>query len=63
MRHANEEVIQDVVRTYEARHNVRLAALRVENRPLLWKNDQVEAAPTSSTELSIDTAEQNVTVP
>ena len=41
----DEDVIQDMVRMYEAHHNVRLAALRVENRPLLWKSAQVKAAP------------------
>ena len=55
MRRADKEVIRDIVRTYEARHNVRLAALRVENRPLLWNNAQVQAAPIEgSTELSVD---------
>ncbi len=42
---ADENVIRDMVRMYETRHNVRLAALRVENRPLLWKGAQVKAAP------------------
>jgi hypothetical protein len=42
---ADEEVVRDIVRMYETRHNVRLAALRVENRPLLWKSAQVESAP------------------
>jgi hypothetical protein len=42
---ADREVIQDMVRAYEARHNMRLAALRVENRPLMWNNAQVEAGP------------------
>jgi hypothetical protein len=46
VKHADKEVIQDVVRMYEARRNVRLAAIRVENRPLLWKTKQVEAVPT-----------------
>ena len=46
VKHADKEVIQDVVRMYEARRNVRLAAIRVENRPLLWKSKQVEAVPT-----------------
>jgi hypothetical protein len=45
VRGADEDVIRDMVRVYETRHNVHLAALRVENRPLLWKNAQVEAAP------------------
>ena len=42
---AEEDVIRDMVRIYETRHNVRLTALRVVNRPLLWKSAQVEAAP------------------
>jgi hypothetical protein len=42
----DEAVIRDMVRIYESRHNVRLATLRVENRPLLWKSTQVESAPT-----------------
>ena len=45
VRHARKEVIQDVVRMYEARHHVHLVALRVENRPLRWSNAEVEAAP------------------
>jgi len=45
VRRADEGIIRDMVRMYEIRHNVRLAALRVENRPLLWENAQVEAAP------------------
>jgi hypothetical protein len=43
---AEGAVIRDIARTYEARHNMRLAALRVENRPLLWRSTQVERAPT-----------------
>jgi len=42
----DKSVIQDIVRSYEARHHVRLAALRVENRPLLWNSTQVAAGPT-----------------
>jgi hypothetical protein len=42
---ADDAVIRDTVRAYEGRHNIRLAALRVENRPLLWKSAKVEAAP------------------
>jgi hypothetical protein len=42
---ADEDVIRNMVRMYETRHDVRLTALRVENRPLLWKSAQVEAAP------------------
>jgi hypothetical protein len=42
---ADGAVVRDTVQAYEARHNIRLAALRVENRPLLWKNAQVEAGP------------------
>ena len=54
VRHANKKVVQDVVRTYEARHKVRLVALRVEDRPLRWNNVEVQAAPIeSSTELSV----------
>jgi hypothetical protein len=45
VRRADEGIIRDMVRMYEIRHNVRLAALRVENRPLLWESAQVEAAP------------------
>jgi hypothetical protein len=41
----DEGVIRDMVQTYETRHNVHLEALRVENRPLLWKSAQVEPAP------------------
>jgi hypothetical protein len=41
----DEDVIRDMVRMYETRHNVRLAALRVENRPLLWKSTKVEGVP------------------
>jgi hypothetical protein len=41
----DEAVIRDMVQTYETRHNVHLEALRVENRPLLWKSAQVEPAP------------------
>jgi hypothetical protein len=42
---ADDAIIRDTVAAYEARHNMRLAALRVENRPLLWKSVQVKAAP------------------
>jgi hypothetical protein len=42
---ADEAVIRDIVRAYEARYNIHLTALRVENRPLLWKSTQVNAAP------------------
>jgi hypothetical protein len=42
----DEDVIRDVVRAYESRHNIRLAALRVENRPLLWSSTRVAAGPT-----------------
>jgi hypothetical protein len=42
---ADEAVIRDTVRAYEARYNIHLTALRVENRPLLWKSAQVNAAP------------------
>jgi hypothetical protein len=60
----DEEVIRDIVRTYETRHNVRLAALRVENRPLLWKNTQVEAAPIEILRTyPLDTAQHNPTIP
>jgi len=45
VRQADGQVISDVVRMYEARHNLHLAALRVENRPLLWKNDQLKPGP------------------
>lgn len=42
---ADEDIIRDMVRIYETRHNMRLAALRVENRLLLWKSAQAEPAP------------------
>jgi hypothetical protein len=42
---ADEDVIWDIVRMYETRHKVRLIAIRLENRPLVWKSAQVEAAP------------------
>jgi hypothetical protein len=42
---ADKDVIRDVIRTYEARHNVRLTAIRVEDRPLLWKAAEVAAGP------------------
>lgn len=41
----DKDIIRDMARAYEARHNIRLAAFRVENRPLLWKSAQVETAP------------------
>ena len=64
VRHANKEVVQDVVRTYEARHKVRLVALRVENRPLRWNNVEVQAAPTEVLRnYRLDTAEHSETVP
>lgn len=43
---ADQKVIRDIVRIYESRHNLRLAALRVEDRPLMWRNDRLEPAPT-----------------
>jgi hypothetical protein len=46
MRRGDEDVIWDMARAYEARHNIRLAALRVENRPLVWNSTKVAAAPT-----------------
>jgi hypothetical protein len=42
---ADEDIMRDMVRMYETRHNVHLSELRVENRPLLWNNGKVEAAP------------------
>jgi hypothetical protein len=41
----DKDIIRDMARAYEARHNMRLAAFRVENHPLLWKSAQVETAP------------------
>lgn len=43
---ADEDIIREIAQGYEARHNIRLVALRVENRPLLWNSTQVAAAPT-----------------
>jgi hypothetical protein len=61
---ADEDVIRDIVRTYEARHNLRLTALRVENRPLLWKSGQVEAAPVKILRTySLNTLRHNSTSP
>ena len=64
VRHSNKEIVQDVVRTYEARHKVRLVALRVENRPLRWNNVEVQAATTQVLwNYRLDTAEHNERVP
>ena len=64
VRHSNKEVIQDVVRAYEARHKVHLVALRVENRPLRWNNAEVQAATTQVLrDYRLDTAAHNERVP
>ena len=42
---ADEDIVRDVVRIYESRHNLRLTALRVEDRPLLWRSGRVVPAP------------------
>jgi hypothetical protein len=61
---ADEDVIRDMVRVYETRHDVHLAALRVENRPLLWKNAQVETAPIEILRnYALNPAQHNPTVP
>ena len=64
VRHSNKEIVQDVVRTYEARHKVRLVALRVKNCPLRWNNIEGEAAPTQVLRsYRLDTAAHNEPVP
>jgi len=64
VRNANKEVVQDLVRTYEARHKVRLVALRVEDRPLRWNNVEVQAAPTKVLRnYRLNTAKHSETVP
>ncbi len=45
VKRADEDVIRDIVQMYETGHNVRLTAIRLENRPLVWKSTRVEAAP------------------
>jgi hypothetical protein len=61
---ADDAVIRDTVRTYEDRHSTRLAALRVENRPLLWKSAQVEAASIEILRTySLSAAQHNSTSP
>jgi NADH:ubiquinone oxidoreductase subunit D len=60
----DDAVIRDMVRMYEIRHNVQLAALRVENRPLLWKGAQVEAAPIEILRTyPLSAAQDNSTIP
>ena len=59
---ADEAVIRDTVRAYEARYNIHLTALRVENRPLLWKSAQVNAAPVEVLRTYPLTAKRNPTL-
>ncbi len=57
---ADKDVIRDVVHLYEKGHNTRLTALRVENRPLLWKNTRAETAPIEILRnYPLDTAQSN----
>jgi hypothetical protein len=62
-RRGDESVIRDMVKGYEARHSIHLAALRVENRPLLWKNAQVKAAPIKVLRTYSLSAQHNSTSP
>jgi hypothetical protein len=64
VRDAHKDVIEDVVRMYEAGHKVRLVALRVEDRPLVWKNAGAEPAPTRVLQnVWLDSAEHSGTFP
>ena len=64
LEHSNKEVVQDVVRAYEARHKVRLIALRLENRPLRWNNGKIQGATTQVLQnYRLDAAEPNERVP
>lgn len=64
VRRGDERIIRDMVRRYETRHRVRLAALRVENRPLRWTNARVEAAPVEVLEsLQLDSLRHNQPIP
>ncbi len=59
-----KQVIQDIVRMYEARHKFHLVALRVEDRPLLWKNGSAERVQTKVLRgYPLDSVPPNETVP